>query len=241
MAEPAPFDSTRKALVFALNAGSNISMPAPFMSKAMAEGIRKKRKPKKKSYGPEIDALLAADDPLEAERQQYEELVRQAFRQGVLRLNAQERAAQAGFILQEFRKLDAAHQMVLSGLLIRSHQPCSCRRPCCSGWEETRAWSAAVAQTCTYLKGSEDAAKAPGKRGFSTAPILRKMAVEAFYSKRELKLTDLADHADISLVTAAKHRGWIVEILELLEQAAWVQADALLDRMGITGSFDEEK
>lgn len=204
----------------------------------MSEGIRKKRKPAKKSYGVEIDALLAADDPEAAQRQMYAELVRQAFRPGRLELTAQERAAQAGFILQEFGKLDPSHRTVLTGLLVRPHVECSCRRPCCSGWSETSIWSAAVAQTCVLLKDGQSEKRTPGLRGFSTAPILRKLVAEAYYTKKELKLTDLAAMAEVSTITAARHRAWIFEFLETLETAAWVDADALLDCAGITGAFD---
>jgi hypothetical protein len=238
MADAPIFDSTRGALVFALNISGDVKMPAPFMSKAMAEGIRKKRKPKKKSYGAEIDKLLQAEDPLEEERRQYAELVRAAFRPGQLKLTAMERSAQAGFILQEFAKLKPIHQVVLTGILTRSHTPCACRRPCCSGWSENSKWSAAVTATCLMLKDSGEDQREPGKRGFSTVPVLRKAVVEQIFSGKALTMTDLAALAEVSLVTAAKHRAWIVELMDQVIDEAWQEADAHFDAVGIVGSHE---
>jgi hypothetical protein len=226
------FDDTRKALVFALNA-ADVQMPKPSMTTAMVEGIKKKV-PK----GAKAKAAYFAKGA-EARDAERDRLVREAFRRKPEKLNTQERAAQAGFILLEFQKLDQVHQIVLTGLLTRSHSPCTCRRPCCSGWARNLRWDKAVADACFMLKETGEVLRQPGKRGLSTQPHLRKAVVEEFFTKRATTLVYLASVAHCSQMTAAKHRTWIVEYLEQTETEAWHQIAALLDQAGITGAFTD--
>jgi hypothetical protein len=224
------FDDTRKALVFALNA-ADVKMPKPSMTTAMAEGIKKKLPRTAKARA---KFFAKAAEQREAER---DALVRAAFKRKPTKLTGEERAAQAGFILLEFQKLDAAHQVVLTGLLTRSHSPCDCRRPCCSGWARNLRWDKAVADACFMLKETGDVLRQPGKRGLSTQPHLRKAVVEEFFTKRPITLVHLASVAHCSQMTAAKHKAWIVEYLEQTETEAWQQIAALFDAAGITGAF----
>jgi len=224
------FDNTRKALAFALNA-ADVRMPKPSMSVSMTEGIAKKM-PKGKKARAAWFAKIAEQRDVERDQ-----LVRQAFRRRAEPLTGEDRAAQAGFILQEFQKLDEAHKIVLTGLLTRSHSPCACRRPCCSGWARNLAWDKAVLDACLLLKETGDVLRQPGKRGLSTQPHLRKAVVEEFFTKRPITLVELAGLAHCSTMTAAKHKAWIVEYLQQVEVEAWEQVSALFDRVGITGAF----
>lgn len=232
MADGPLFDNTRKALVFALNA-NEVEMPKPGMTASMAEGIKPKLPRGKKAR----EAFFAkAAERREAER---DALVRAAFRRRdeVRGMKGVNRAAQAGFILQEFAKLDDRHQTVLTGLLVRSHRPCACRRPCCSGWAVDLRWAKAVEDTCLLLKEAGDVLRVPGKRGLSTQPALRRAVVLAFYKGTEPTLVELAALAECSQITAAKHRAWIAEYLKATETEAWQEIASLFDRVGITGAF----
>lgn len=224
------FDDTRKALVFALNA-IDVQMPRPSMTTAMAQGMKKKV--------PRGAKAKAAYFAKAAEQREVERgaLVRQAFRRKTVQLSSLEKAAQAGFIMQEFAKLDVAHQIVLTGLLVRSHSPCACRRPCCSGWARNLRWDKAVADTCLMLKESGDVLRKPGSRGLSTQPHLRKAVVEEFFTKRPMTIVMLASIAHCSQITAAKHKAWITEYLEQSENEAWQQIAMLFDKAGITGAY----
>lgn len=232
MADEPLFDDTRKALVFALNA-NDVRMPQPGMTASMAEGVAKKI-----PRGAKARAAFFAK-AAEQREQERSALIRAAFRPRprVGRLNAVDKSAQAGFILQEFAKLDSRHQTVLTGLLVRSHRPCACRRPCCSGWAIDLRWAKAVEDTCLLLKEAGDVLRVPGKRGLSTQPSLRRAIVTSFYKKTEVTLVELAGIAECSQITAAKHRGWIVEYLEQTETEAWQEIASLFDRVGITGAF----
>jgi len=223
------FDDTRKALVFALNA-IDVQMPKPGMTTAMVEGLKKKlprgAKARSKFFAKareEREAAVAG-------------LVRAAFRRKTVKLSALEKAAQAGFILQEFAKLSHEHRVVLTGLLTRSHSPCACRRPCCSGWARNLGWDKAVLDACLLLKEGGEVTRKPGARGLSTQPHLRKAIVEEFFTKRPVTIVWLASIAHCSQMTAAKHKAWITEYLEQTENEAWAAVAELFDQAGITGA-----
>lgn len=224
------FDDTRKALVFALNA-VDVQMPRPGMTTSMAEGMKKKLPRGAKARAKFFEK---AREERDAERAA---LVRAAFRRQTVKLSALEKAAQAGFILQEFAKLSTEHQVILVGLLTRSHSPCACRRPCCSGFARNLRWDKAVLDTCLMLKDSSDVTRTPGKRGLSTQPHLRKAVVEEFFTKQARSIVDLASLAHCSQMTAAKHKAWITAYLENTETAAWGAAAELFDQAGITGAY----
>jgi hypothetical protein len=220
------FDSTRKALVFALNASNNASPAQPFMSKAMNDGVAVPRKKQK-----------ARDE--EEERAYYADIAHRAFAVG-FKLNAEERLMLSGHVLKTFARLDIDHQSILKGLLVEPYAPCACRRPCCSGRAENAQWRAAVVGICEMLAGHENKQRKPGRRSFSTLPELRRAVVESYFHKLPLSITELAEATKLSFTTAAKHKGWIAEILAATENEAWQEADALLDAAGITGSLNSQ-
>ena len=230
-----PFDDSRKALAFALNA-ADAQMPRPAASKAMSaphprKETKKQRKARRRAEEEHGVSLVRGPGTRPSN---YAADARRAARQEWLGL---EPPAQAGLILQVFGRMDREHRAVLAGLLVRSHVPCSCRRPCCSGWWQQPRWTAVVEETCEILRTAGDVVRQPGKKGLSTQPVLRRAIVEAWFTKRDASLADLAFLGDVSPATAAKHRAWIVEWLEQTEQEAWLQADAMLDAAGITGTI----
>lgn len=222
--EDPPFDDTRKALIFALNA-HDVKMPKPFMSKAMAEGIKKKVRKSRRTSSSALPEIEQRGSRLNDPRR--------------LRVAPADRPLQAGFILAAFHRMDPMHQVVLSGCLIKSHSPCDCRRPCCSGWAQSLRWTQAVSAMCSILRDLGDDLRKPGKRGLSTQPQLRKLVVESYFRRRAVRLEDLATIAECSLTTAAKHRAWIVDFLTTQENNAWLEADELLNQVGITGTFTD--
>lgn len=233
MADQPLFDNPRDALVFALNA-DDVRMPRPAMTTAMATGVKAKLKKAKRRKKPSYDEDLEAALEKEAEMRR---LVRAAFRRRATAFSDTEKATQAGFILAELGKLPHAQQVVLTGLLMRSHRPCACRRPCCSGHAIQLRWAKAVEDACLILKDTGEVIRKPGTRGLSTQPGLRRAVVEGFFTKRELTMVELARIAECSQITAAKHKAWIVDYLTQEETSAWERISELLDSAGIVGAI----
>lgn len=236
MSEQPQFDDTRRALSFALNAHRSAAPPRPAASVAMANGVAK---PKRKRVSKKA-AAAAEEERLAREDEERRAMVRAAF--GGPRSPKREerdRAAQAGLILAVLDRMDAAHAAVLRARLIVSHEACSCRRPCCSGWAVNLRWVVAVSAICDMLRDSADLLKVKGKRGMSTLPQLRRIVVEHHFTERPQTLGALAERAGVSSITAAKHRAAILEWLEATENEAWAQAQLMLDRAGVTGAFTE--
>jgi hypothetical protein len=224
--EFARFDDSRAALVFALNA-HQVAVPTAYMNKAMAEV---KWKPKRKNKS--LKALHEEEERRISTRKRHD-----LARISTPPLRGLEPHHQAGIILFHFKRLDKEHQVILTGLLTTPHVPCSCRRPCCRGWSATEQWSKAVREMCDILQFKGDILKAPGKKGLSSQPGLRRAVVEGFFTKRECRLTDLAALAKVSGITAARHKEWIVTYLEQCEQEAWLSLDPIFDQAGITGNL----
>ncbi len=236
-----PFDDSRKAATFALNA-HDVEMPRPAMNAAMSRGIKKRQS----KAAAKREAKVRRERQL-AETGSYsdEPDVLDGTRRGNPAASARgeaqrawlglARPAQAGLILQVMGKLDREQLVVLTGLLVRPATPCSCRSACCSGWARSPRWQHAVAETCQLVKESMDLVRVPGKKGLSTHPEMRRAIIEAHYRAEPAPLAALAHVAGVTPITAAKHRAWITEALARIEQEAWVQLDALFDQHGITG------
>lgn len=225
---PPAFDDTRAALEFALNA-SRVEMPRPFMNKAMAEAVKKTAKRRKKS----TRELTEAEQLLEQENAVKP---RKSRPPGPPPLKGLDRAHLAGYILSQLERLDRYHKTILKGLMIHAYDPCACRSPCCSGWRRNARWAEAVKDTCLMLKETADITKT-GKRGLSTQPELRMAFVEQFYTKNTMTVAAAAAKAQVTTMTATRHRDWIFEWLEQQEDEAWQALDRVFDRSGITGAF----
>lgn len=238
-----PFDDSRKALVFALNA-TDVQMPRPAMNKAMAQGAKKEET---KAAAKRRKKALAKAGVLEAEvtprtPTKHVDSAQEARRAAQKEWLGLDTPAQAGLILREFEKLDREHRVILTGLLVQPLVACSCRAPCCSGWAKVPRWTKAVQDTLELLKESTDLVRMPGKKGLGTQPELRRCIVQEFYEKDRVEprsLAALARMAGVSAITAAKHRGWILEGLQRIENEAWLQIDAMFDQAGITGTIVE--
>lgn len=234
-----PFDDSRRALAFALNAHER-DVRSPAANRVMAQGAKKApgkaarrrqerlRKLAEGEVPPDVlEGCRRSSGPADDRREARE------------RWLGMPRAAQAGLILREFGKLDPEQRAVLEGRLTRSHVPCSCGRPCCSGRAEVPRWSAAVERTCAMLRESMDVVRQPGKRGLSSHPELRRAVVRAHYMGMQPGLAEFAEMAGVSEYIAAKHRSWILEALARVEEEAWLQVDAMFDAAGITGTIIE--
>jgi hypothetical protein len=222
--EPAPFDDSRKALVFALNA-HQVTVPTAYMNKAMA-AVKFEAKRKSKA----LKALHDAEEAFQAQKRSYS--LARISTPPLRGLNA---AHQAGVILFHFRRLDAIHQTVLTGLLTKAYLPCLCRRPCCSGWTPTERWVEAVRQACETIRTEADILRAPGRKGLSSQPGLREALVKQYFTKNERTITDLAERAGVTAVTAARHKEWVYGWMEQTEAGAWAAIEPILDQAGITG------
>jgi hypothetical protein len=180
MKELPPFDNSRSALAFALNA-SEVAPPGPQMNRMMAEVKIKEKKRKRKTPIGELALLQAIFDGKTAEELLEEERkprTRRDMGNKPLPLRGQDRAHQAGIILHYFGKLDHPHRIVLTGKLTHSHVTCECKRPCCSGRMPVTQWMVAVREACTLLAKAEVLSKVPGKKGFSTTPRLRQLVIQ---------------------------------------------------------------
>ncbi len=219
------FDSVKAALEFALNA-ADVSMPRPFMNKAMAEAPVKKPRKRKPKPG---SGVFEVPEP--------EERKRTAARQREA-LGGMDKSHLAGFIVSKLETLDAPQVAVLKGLVTRASDPCACRAPCCSGYRVNTRWAKAVADCCQVLKESGDVLKKPGRRGLSTQPNLRALIVSRWLTGADYSTTALAKECDVSVVTARQHIEWITTYLEQVENEAWQQIALVFDQAGITGFMD---
>lgn len=250
----APFDDTRAALVFALNA-DQVSVPSSYMNRMLAEfDPEPKRKKPTKSEKAVLLAIGVSDlDTLRALIRKGRVRATSLVRRPPRPTRGLDSAHLAGFILREFGKLDADHQMILTGLCTNPVVPCACGRPCCSGWEPVARWVQAVDRTCEVLKTRALAeanpdlditqlARGPSplriKAGLSTQPALRRTLVKDWYAgDRRRNLRELASLHQLTDETIARHRGWIYEWLEEREAKAWEAAAWWFDQVGITGPW----
>jgi hypothetical protein len=146
----------------------------------------------------------------------------------------------AGWILQKVAVLSEINQYILAATLIKPKRPCSCGAQCCRGWVVKREWVAATRGLVLYLKDQADLSRSPGKRGYSTDPRLRVAIVEDWCrpETQRKSLADLADLAEVTTTTAAKHKTIIFEHLAEISDLAWTEIGHLLDAAGITGPID---
>ncbi len=235
MSEQTPlFDSSRKALDFALNQVV-AKMPRPFMTKAMAEYQEMPKKSRRKQE-PLLTGEITALDLLEAE--QAAGRVRRSAGLRPPPLSELDGAATAGFILRHLERLDLRHRTILLGAMIKAYHPCSCRAPCCSGRKPDFRWSEAVKQTCYLIQDADDIMVNPAKRGLSTQPELRISLVQQYYTKAFESQSWMAGRYKLSLTTVALHKTLLDAWLERVEGEAWRELDGIFDQVGITGSFE---
>lgn len=247
----APFDDTAAALRFALNA-DQVTVPSSYMNRMLAEFDPT---PKRKKPTPAEKAVLHAIGV--ASLEQLRDLIKGKRLKGTSLVKHPPRPTKgldgshlAGFILREFGKLDDAHQMILTGLLTNPVLPCTCGRPCCSGWEPVARWVQAVDRTCDVLKTRALMDANPGvdleqprspirlRAGLSTQPALRRAIVRDWYTRGERRsLVDLAGRNGLTEKTVALHRTWIEEWLTEREAKAWEAANWWFDQVGITGPW----
>jgi hypothetical protein len=232
MMETTPvFDSVQKALVFAFNAANSYYIASPTMNTMMAAVPVKPSRMAKR-------LKAAAGEAGEGEIK-----VRPSSpppQPGDL-LRGLNKAGQAGLILHEVAKLDAAHYWVLAARCTEPTLPCDCRSLCCQGWRTTPRWDIAINKLCHILANDADITKTPGKRGLSTEPRLRRMLVERFFLEPDVKpqsIASLARIVKVSPITAAKHDGWVTGYLVEQETEAWTQIQAIFDQTGITGTLE---
>lgn len=230
----APFDDSRKALVFALNA-HQVTVPQPYMSRVMSQIAVKSRKGSK-----------AVERLRQLEQEAAQENVKgRRLRAGPRPAKGLDKAHLAGYILGEFAKLDRIHQVVLSVRCITAALPCDCNAPCCAGWRPVDRWVQAVDELCELTRqqaliiANEGAIPgAPMKTGLSTQPALRRHIIAQWGARTWSSVADLSRKFQLNALTVSKHRGWIEEWLDTQENNAWLQVDALFDRTGITGHFN---
>jgi hypothetical protein len=204
------FDSDRAAMVFAINASVDPSIPGPNISKFVG----------RVAYGqPQEPGAVAGGTKAPG-----------------LGLWGLDRIATAALILRKLATLRPEHQVVITGSLAYPTLPCACRAPCCSGARVNPRWAQAVDATCEYLRDTGEVLRA-GRRGLSTLPQLRRDVVVHFYGGRTVHTTlaDLAARAGVTGVTAARHRDWIVTCLHQTHTDAWAELSPVLHAAGITG------
>lgn len=233
-AQEAPFDNSRKALTFALNA-HQVSVPQPYANKVMHD--INLRKPRAKSKA--LQKLREQEAIAEAEAVKGRRL-----RAGPWPARGLDKAHLAGYILHQFGKLDRVHQVVLTVRQMTAIVPCTCGAACCCGWRPVGLWVAAVDELCELTKqraivlANEGAIPgAPMKVGLSTQPALRRYIIAQWGARSWSSVVDLARHFNLSALTVSRHRGWIEEWLDTQENNAWLDVDAVFDRTGITGPF----
>lgn len=228
----APFDDSRKALVFALNA-HQAKIPPPYMNRAMSEVPYKSKRAKSRA----LQKLREAEAKAEEERAAGRRLG-----PGRWPASALDKVHLAGYILRTMDSMDRVHQVVLAVRLTTPAVPCNCGNPCCSGWRPVTRWVSAINELCELTKNQALAIAnegripgAPMKIGLSTQPELRRQIIKEWATRSESRLVDLAARFKLSSLWVSKHRGWITEWLDTQENNAWLELDSLFDRSGITG------
>ena len=238
MSEDQPlFDGVIKAVVFALNA-HDVSLPAPYMSRAMSEVKVKPRITKKAKLAEERVTLGSGEGPLSLLERELNKERKWHSQPAQERVRGLDKAAQAGFILMHMGKLDLPHLIVLEGLYTTAYAPCDCQKLCCSGRTPNLRWLSAVNKTVIMLRESADVLKAPGKKGLSTNPQLRKRLVELYFTGEAQTLDYLAGVGGVTTVTAARHRDWVRTFLDQLKDEALTQIAEIFDQAGITGALE---
>jgi hypothetical protein len=214
--EAPAFDSTRKALVFALNYEPD-GPKSPLMNTAMAEV-----KPGEKT-GRQWD-----DEPRQTKNPN-----RPSF-QGL------DKAHQAGLIMQLVSRLNREHQRMIEAILVHPRAHCVCGRACCRGWSYRPVWRKAVHCLVDIVKDHADLMKVPGKKGMSTDPRLRRILIEDYLKPEEKRqfVTDMAKATEVTSATVIKHRALIYAYLDQLQGEAFAQIAIILDEAGVTGAFD---
>jgi hypothetical protein len=230
--EAAPFDNSRKALAFAMNAHQT-RVPPPYMNQAMAEVPVKTKRAKQKALQKLRDAQTKAEEERAAGRR---------LAPGRWPASQLDKTHLAGYILHTLDALDRVHIVVLSVRLITPALPCNCGNPCCSGWRPVTRWVTAINELCELTKNRAlviaNEGRIPGaplKVGLSTQPELRRQIIKEWATRRPSTVMDLARRFNLSWKSVALHRGWITEWLDTQENNAWMELDALFDRTGITG------
>lgn len=211
------FDSSRKALLFALNATARSRYSAPLMNKMMADG---KVRRIELADGTKMTVAVPR-------RRRNENLI------------GMDGVAQAGMILLQLAKLPRPKQLVLIGSTLQSQLPCSCRSPCCRGYKMNSEWAQAIEELCDVLKNEANVTKKKGVKGFSTPPMMRRALVEKhFIPGKRIVLAELADACDVTEATVIKHRKLITEYLERADKDGWTALDASLTKAGIVGALE---
>ncbi len=211
------FDSSRKALEFALNSRAS-SPPGPVMNRMMAAVKVKRRVRKGQERPPEPVKRTPAANALPT-------------------MLALDKAHLAGFIRAQFQRLEPEHRAALAARTLIAHLPCACGTRCCRGTYPNPEWVATVDSLCHILQHTGNVLKIKGKKGLSSQPVLRRTLVEAWSQGLELSGRQLASMAQVSPATAAQHAEWITVYLQQTEDRGWGDLDAIFDQMGITGQL----
>lgn len=211
------FGSVRDALAFAFN-HEDLSIPVPVMNREMAQV-----KPDQAE-----GAVLRAAKGTPA-------LTKQNAHIGGLT----DRTVLSGWIMQRVNLLPEIQRLLLAGQCIKPRRPCSCGRACCRGWSVKTEWVSVVRALVDYLKYQAQLTKDPGKRGYSTDPRLRVALVEDYLrpEKHRKSLVDLAEIAETTTATVAKHKTLIFEHLDGINQVAWEEIARDLDQVGLVGAL----
>lgn len=132
----------------------------------------------------------------------------------------EERAAWAGVIR---RRIGTMHPSRVALLIVRfapRATPCSCRRPCCSGWAKNEEWAEAVAR---LVEDSVQAVSGQISNRQLRAGVIRKWA-----GADRVNLGLLAEKCGVHRNTAGKQAKAIRKWLDALERAALDEADLCL-------------
>lgn len=134
--------------------------------------------------------------------------------------DAEDRAAWAGAIR---RRIGTMHPSRIALLIIRfapRATPCSCRRPCCSGWAKNEEWAEAVARLV------DDATQAVS--GQISNRQLRAGIIRKWVGADRVNIGILAEKCGVHRVTAGKQAKAIRKWLDTLDRAAMEEADLCL-------------
>lgn len=132
----------------------------------------------------------------------------------------EERAAMAGVIRRRIGTLQSSHIAIVTVRYAPKATPCSCRRPCCSGWARNPEWMEAAGEIIERSVSAVPGTVSPRR--------LREGVVKRWSGAERVHIGLLADQCHVHRNTAGAHAKAIRKWLDALFRAASDAADLAL-------------
>jgi hypothetical protein len=134
--------------------------------------------------------------------------------------------AQAGMILSEVSQLrPVIHSSIISARYSVHALPCTCKKPCCSGWRTNIEWEIAIAEIA-------EQARLAALGGTVANYTLRHTIVRRYFGLRS-NLNEAAERSGVDRNTASAHAGKIITFLKDHEKHSMYEIEGRLKAGGV--------